>query len=82
MERVTSLKPFGAPKAPQFFYFFIFLSPPPKAAVALTGAPRAPKGGTEGATPPEGEGNPAEGGSSRVLLYMYRFHSSKGAIIS
>ena len=33
---------------------------------ALTGAPRAPKGGAKDATPPEGEGNPAEGGSSRV----------------
>ena len=33
------------------------------AAGALTGAP---KGGAEGATPPEGKGNPAQGGSSRV----------------
>ena len=40
------------------------------AAGALTGAPKAPKGGAKGATPPEGEGNPAEGGSSRVLLKM------------
>ena len=31
-----------------------------------TGAPKVPKGGAEGTTPPEGEGNPAEGGSSRV----------------
>ena len=28
----------------------------------------APKGGATGATPLEGEGNPAEGGSSRVSL--------------
>ena len=41
---------YGAPMAPQFF-FFIF---------SFTTA--------EGATPPEGEGNPAEGRSSRVLL--------------
>ena len=85
MERVTSLKSFGAPqvppekfgapKVPQIYLFYSFLSPPPKAAVAqmgaacaLTGAPKTPKGGAEGATLPEGEGNPAEGGSSRVLL--------------
>ena len=54
MERVTFLKPFGAPKATQFFFFLSFLSPPPKAAVAQMGT--------------VGEGNPAEGGSSRVLL--------------
>ena len=42
------------------------------------GAPTAPKGGAGGATPPEGEGNPAEGGSSRVyydtimhLMYIF-----------
>ena len=64
MERVTFVKPFG------IFYLFI-LSPPPKAAVsqmgAPTAAPKAPKGGAEGSTPPEGEGNPAEGGSLRVF---------------
>ena len=38
------------------------------AAGALTGAPKAPKGGAGGTTPPEGEGNPAEGGSSRVYI--------------
>ena len=38
------------------------------AAGTLAGALNAPKGGAEGATPPEGEGNPAEGGSSRVVL--------------
>ena len=45
----------------------------------LTGAPKAPKGGIEDTTPPEGEGNPAEGGSSRVyddtihtLSHFYR----------
>ena len=45
---------------------------------ALTGAPKASKGdakgGTEGATIPEGEGNPAEGGSSRVYLYKHNIH--------
>ena len=25
-------------------------------------------------TPPEGEGNPAEGGSSRVYIYLYIFY--------
>ena len=56
----------GRPQRPNFF--FIFLSPPPKAVVAqmgaagaLTGALKASKGGAEGATLPEGEGNPAEG---------------------
>ena len=86
MERVTILKPFGAPPekgagdarifflspfyftffmgaegthvAPIFYLFFYFLSPPPKAAV--------PQMGAAGATPPEREGNPAEGASSRV----------------
>ena len=38
------------------------------AAGALTGAPKMPKGGAESATPPEGEGNPADGGSPRVFL--------------
>ena len=42
------------------------------AAGALTGAPLAPKGGAVGATPPEGEGNPAEGGSLRVLFKQSR----------
>ena len=36
------------------------------AAGTPTEAPKAPKGGAVGATPPEAEGNPAEGGSSRV----------------
>ena len=35
-----------------------------------TGAPKAPKGGAKGATPPEGEVNPAEGGSSRVVYNL------------
>ena len=60
---------------PKFFIFFVasILSPPPKAAVSRmdaagtpTAAPKAPKGGAGGATSPEGEGNPAESGSSRV----------------
>ena len=45
------------------------------AAGALTGAPKAPKGGAPGATPPEGEGNLASGGSSRVLpnkIYQFQ----------
>ena len=36
------------------------------AAGTLTGVTKAPKGGAGGATPPEGEENPAEGGSSQV----------------
>ena len=63
----------GTTGAPNFF--LTFLSPPPKAAVsqmgaagAPTGAPKALKGGAQGATLPEGEGNPAEGGSSRVYI--------------
>ena len=62
----------GHPRRPKLF--LRFLSPPPKAAVAqmgapgaLTGAPKAPKGGARDATPPGGEGNPTEGGSSRVI---------------
>ena len=51
--------PSWAPLVPQFF----FLSPPPK----------APKGGAKGATPPEGEGNPAEGASS-LLKMQKKFH--------
>ena len=52
---------YGAPMAPQIwgthdtpilFFCFLFLLPPPK----------APKGGAEGTTTPEGEGNPAEDG--------------------
>ena len=38
------------------------------AAGAPTGSPKAPKGGAEGATPPEGEGNPAVGVSLRVFF--------------
>ena len=30
-----------------------------------------PKGGTEGAAPPEGEGNPAEGGCLASLIYLF-----------
>ena len=35
-----------------------------------TGAPKAPKGGAGGATPPEGDGNPAEGGCF-ASTYIY-----------
>jgi len=59
----------GRLRHPNFIFHVFIRSPPPKAAVsqmgaggAPTGAPKAPKGGAEGATPPEGEGNPAEGG--------------------
>ena len=68
---------------PQFIFTYFFL-PPPKAAVSImgaggaqTGASSAPKGSAEGATPPEGEGNPAEGGCfasfqwHRTLLTSY-----------
>ena len=64
----------GHPWGPN--YFLLILSPPLKAAVsqmgavsAPTGAPKAPKGGAEGATPPEGEGNPAEGGNFASNYY-------------
>ena len=40
-------------------------------AGAPTGAPKVPKGGVVGATPPEGEGNPTEGGRSRVINYYF-----------
>ena len=65
---------------------FLFLSPPPKAAVskmgtagAPTGAPMAPKGGAQGTTPPEGEGNPAEGGYFASIYYthIYIYHTEK-----
>ena len=65
----------GAEGTPNFFFFCpnllssLCLLPPPKAAVfklgatgAPTRAPKAPKGGARGATPPEGEVNPTEGG--------------------
>ena len=42
---------------------------------ALTGAPKAPKGDAKGTTPPEGEGNPAEGGSSRVVLNPVKYRN-------
>ena len=92
MERVTFLKPFGAPQVPQFFFrrrrrrkltpwvghpwrpnfffiiiFFSFMGAHGAqvsrrgARGTPTGVPRTPKGGAEGATPPEGGGNPAEG---------------------
>ena len=43
-----------------FLIFLIFVLPPPK--VAANGRWKRPKRGAEGATPPEGGGNPAEGG--------------------
>ena len=80
MERVTA-----PPMAPLSFFF---LSPPPKAAVsqmgaagAPTGSPKAPKGGAHSATPPEGEGNPAEGGSSRVLFYSFNIAIDRVEIV-
>ena len=65
---------YGALMAPQFFFFRLvsILSPPPKAAVSKMGAAGTstgtPKGGAGGATSPEGKGNPAESGSSRVCF--------------
>ena len=40
-------------------------------AGTLTGAPKVPKGGVEGDTPPEGEGSPAEGGNFASNKYIY-----------
>ena len=40
---------------------------------APTGVPTAPKGGTEGTTPPEAEGNPAEGGYF-ASIYVHHYH--------
>ena len=76
MERVTFLNHLERRGHPKFFFLsFLFLSPPPKAAVsqmgaagAPTGALKAPKGGAHGATPPEGEGNPAEGGCFASII--------------
>ena len=45
MERFTFLKPFGAPKASQFFFLW------------------ETRKKNQGAIPPEGEGNPTEGGN-------------------
>ena len=46
------------------FYYFLLLLPPPKAAVSQMGA--------EGATAPEGEENPAEGGCfASIYIYIY-----------
>ena len=56
---------------PQFFFSQM------GAGGAPTGAPKAPKGGAEGATPPEGEGNPAEGGnfaSNYYWIIQYLFN--------
>ena len=47
--------PNGAPRVPQFLFYHIFWAEtPPKASVSQMGA--------DGATPPEGEGNPTECG--------------------
>ena len=52
----------GAPGAPVFFFFPKWAPEAPK---------EAPKGGANDATPPEGEGNPAEGGYF-TSIYKYR----------
>ena len=43
------------------------------AAGAPTGASKAPKGGAEGATPPEGEGNLAKGGYFASILMSHEY---------
>ena len=53
---------------PHFFFL-----PLPKAA--QNGRPGRPKRGAEDAVLPEGEGNPAEGGSSRVWTNVQRIKS-------
>ena len=52
--------------------FFLFHSPPPKAAVS-----QIVVGGAKGAAPPEGEGNPTEGGcfaSIYIKIYIHLMH--------
>ena len=58
----------GCHRRPKFFIFFLL--PPPKAA--QNGRRRHVKRGTEGAVPPEGEGNPAEGGYFREYIHDRR----------
>ena len=65
-------KPFGAPKAAQIFFFSFTAA---EGGGCPNGRRRHPNGGAEGAAPPEGEGNPAEGGSSRVYtIHIYKFN--------
>jgi len=54
----------GRPRHPKF-YFNSFTAA--EGGGFPNGCRRRPNGGAEGATSPEGEGNPAEGGSSRVF---------------
>ena len=60
MERVKYLKPFGAPHVPQIFIFF-----------AAEGGGFA-KRGAYGASPPEGDRNPAEGECfASIYIFIY-----------
>ena len=93
MERVTFLNPFGAPKAPQFFFIFHFLSPPLKAAVAqmgaagsLSGAPMAPQIFFFLSPPPKaavaqmGAAGPPTGAPSAPLLRRAREFPPKAGV--
>ena len=57
---------YGAPMVPQIFFFFYFFYRRRRR--------RFPKGGAEGADPPEEEGSPAEGGcfaSIYIIIDIY-----------
>ena len=74
MERVTFLKSFGVPMVPQILFIYFSFT-----AAEGGGCPNGRRGrpnrGAEGATPPEGERNPAEGGcfASTTQYGMYDF---------
>ena len=55
---------------PNFFYFLPISFTAAEGGGSPNGRPGRPNGGAEGATSPEGEGNPAEGGRSRVYIYI------------
>ena len=67
MERVTFLNHLGRRRRLNFFNYFFSSFTAAEGGGCPNGRHRCPNGGAEGATPPEGEGNPDEGGSSRVI---------------
>ena len=79
----------GAAGAPNFSFLLFYRRRRRRkmgTAGALNGGRRCPKRGARGATPPEGEGNPAEGGYFASILYenmyegfiFYIFHIHEG----